>query len=211
MVIYNLKFYTYFFNYHRRGYGEQLSGMSLPWVVIKNEENYLRAIAWKSFIWGSLARGNFPGDNYLTKNFRSQKPNQFQLIKTNYLGRAIAGEATFWGQLSGRNYPGGPLSRGQLSWGQLSRGNCPGGNCSRGNYPGGKCPGGNCPVPIFKCWSEIWSLSIIWSEKASIMCFLYSFPCQIEYYHFQTLHKKMKLSVKDFFNKCDQIRRKLRI
>ena len=25
-----------------------------------------------------------------------------------------------------------------------------------------------------------------------------------------TLHKKMKLSIKDFFSKCDQIRRKLR-
>ena len=27
----------------------------------------------------------------------------------------------------------------------------------------------------------------------------------------ETLHKKMKFSIKDFFNKCDQIRRKLRI
>ena len=29
--------------------------------------------------------------------------------------------------------------------------------------------------------------------------------------HSFTLHKKMKLSIKDFFSKCDQIRRKLRI
>ena len=28
---------------------------------------------------------------------------------------------------------------------------------------------------------------------------------------FESLHKKMKFSMKDFFSKCDQIRRKLRI
>ena len=114
----------YFFNYHRSGCSEQLPGMSLSYVAINKEENYLRTITRKPFIWGLLSGGNFPGGNYLGIIIRIQLFCGVIVWPTIVKGLIIWGQLSrihfLVGQLSGEQLSGGKLSWGQLSGGQLS-------------------------------------------------------------------------------------------
>ena len=55
-----MNFNKILFNYHRKGYAEQLPEVPLSLVAISKEENYMETISLKPFIWGPLSGGNFP-------------------------------------------------------------------------------------------------------------------------------------------------------
>ena len=98
-------------------YAEQFSVMPLSWAVTKKKENYMGAITWKLYIWGSLSRDDFPCDYYLRVIISGQLFCGTDWVQI-FFGTIIRRSNYQGGYCPGDNCSGGngdQLSRGQLS------------------------------------------------------------------------------------------------